>query len=400
MQLEMLQQYSNGKGKYNQISTKNITLLLFRDSVEGITNPKLPATLKTKMDEQLEEFCRKITPSQQLCDELNQYAEVLIRLLKQKSRFPPRHWKLLGGFDSKTFIAKGLEVVIYSNSSNKADVLNDFEEVLLLNSEVAEVDIIKTASSLSFSFKELPCKVYVATLYYTDMRKLQAKLMNDIQQRNNPLEVSKYYEAELTIVRNDWLNNQTEFTKDIIRLSNYWNNSILWFKHIPERSLVFELLAVKTAREELEKTAFPHHKKTFVKFLQKVQYLQDQIVMFEDYYTMREVPTAPLILDPVNPTLNICRDLGPNFYQMFSMCATTTLQVFDSGSANLQKIFFPQPLLWKLLENERFEFKPRNYIIGIEFYSSQIPKSVIRTRANSRNLIENMLNERSNSFLK
>jgi len=370
-----------------------------RESSEGITNPKLPATLKTQMDLHLEEFCSSITPALKICEEMNESAEKLVRLFRQKSNYTVKDWKLLGGYDSKTFLANGVELVIYIDNKNKSDVLNDFEEVLLMNSEEKEDSFKKTICSLSVSFKEIPYKVYVAVEYDSNLKTVQTKIMNYVRQGNNPVERGRYFEAELSIVRDDWVNSQTEFTKDIIRLCNYWNNSILWDQNTPERSLVLELLAMKTAKEELEKTSFPHHKKTFVKFLQKVQYLQGQIVIFDDYYSVREVPEnirnqVPLLLDPVNPTNNICREIGPDFYQMFSKCATTTLQMFDSGCENLQQIFTPQPMLWMLLQNKPIQLRPRRYLIQIKLYNSQMTKSVIRINPGRgiKDFVQNMLN--------
>ena len=334
------------------------------------------------MDEKLEDFCREISSSQQTCEELQGCAEKLVRLLKQRSKFHLGDWKLLGGINTR-----GLELTIYNNN-NKSEVLKDWEEILLLNSDVNEDNIDRTASSLRFIFNDIPCKVFVAAQYDTE------KLISYLQNSNNPLDYAEYLEAELSIVRNDWINSQTEFTKDIIRLANYWNYSILWDKNIPERTLMFELLAMKTAREELEKTTFPHHKKTFVKFLQHVQYLQQQVVIFEDFYAMNNISTnrAPLFLDPVNPTNNLCRNIHHEFYTFFSKCATTTLQIFDSGSENLQQIFFPQPMLWNLLEYNRLLLKPKNYLVGVSFYNSTIPKTVIRARSLNKDLIKNMVN--------
>ena len=282
------------------------------------------------MDEKLEDFSREITSSQQTSEELQGCAEKLVRLLKLKSKFHFGDWKLL--WENST---RGLEVTIYSNN-NKSEVLKDWEEILLLNSDVNEDDIDRTASSLRFIFNDIPCKVFVAAQYDTD------KLINYLQNSNNPLDYAEYLEAELSIVRNDWINSQTEFTKDIIRLANYWNYSILWDKNIPERKIIFELLALKTAREELEKTAFPHHKKTFVKFLQHVQYLQQQVVIFEDFYAMNNIYTnrAPLFLDPVNPTNNLCRNIHHEFFTCFPKCATTTLQFFFQDLRICSKYFF------------------------------------------------------------
>ena len=353
------------------------------------------------MDEILENFCNLITPSVQTCEEVTENTEKLVHLLKRKSNYPVNRWKIIGGFDSKTFIVSRVELVIYVNNNNQAkgSVLTDWMDVLLLNSEAQEEDLKKTDCSLSFPFKEIPFNVFVAVEYDKNLRNQQKIVVNYIQQGNNPIQRSNYLEGELCEARDDFINGQPEFTKDIVRLANYWNNSILWDKNTPERSVVFELLAIGTAKEELEKTAFPHHKKTFVKFLQKVQNLRSQTTVFEEYYTALDVPLnirnqRPLVLDPVNPTNNVCRDIGLEFYNMFSKCATTTLQMFDSGCENMQQLFFPQPMLWKLLKTKSFLSEPRNYLIEIKFYSSKMKKSIIRLRPDEviKGLVHNMLN--------
>ena len=73
---------------------------------------------------------------------------------------------------------------------------------------------------MSFTFNDIPCKVFIAAEYDTDI------LMNYLQQNNNPLQSAEYLEGQVSIVKDDWVNSQTELTKDIIRLANYWTNSI------------------------------------------------------------------------------------------------------------------------------------------------------------------------------
>ena len=49
-------------------------------------------------------------------------------------------------------------------------------------------------------------------------------------------------------------------------------------------------------------------------------------------------------------------------------------------------------MLWNLLEYNRLLLKPKNYLVGVSFYNSTIPKTVIRIRSLCKDLVQNMIN--------
>ena len=346
------------------------------------------------MDETLESFCKKITPSHNACEKISDIAKKLVQMLVQKSSYPIKRFKVVGGFNSKTSTttSAGVDLLIYGSynyaTTSKNIILSDWTDVILLKTDLQPEDVQTSPCSFTFVFQGISFRLLLAFEYSCSLKEQQEIVVDSIRKSGN-MEMNQYFEADLSEIQEDFIASQTEFTKDLVRLADYWNNSILWGKSSPQRSHILSLMAVHTGIEEQKKTSFPHHKKSFITFLQKVQCIEKQKVGFEQFYKFAKVPQnlmnqTPLVLDPANPYRNLCNGLPQDFYTMSRDCATTTLRMLDNGCEDMRMLFFPQPMLWKFLQSTRISFHPESYLISRHFYNKQVPSTIVRTRVNEQ----------------
>ena len=182
------------------------------------------------------------------------------------------------------------------------------------------------------------------------------------------------------------------------RLAKGWNSTIICTEPLFGRSYTFELLGIAAGRNEENLNPDPSILSAFRKFLEIVQDIGQQSIIFDysvDFYSRSDTPheilaQKPLILDPSNPYNNIMAGFrGRNsviIQKTFSNCAKETLERLERVEEQiettpefpqLKEIFLPQPRP-PLIGPVRM---PQGWLIGAQSGVRRLqPKVVVRNR--------------------
>jgi len=205
----------------------------------------------------------------------------LFKLLQEKSKFSLDRWRLVGGLEKKTstLIKVDADIVVFYNEdgANGLDVIDDFQNILLLNTSLSQEDIeISSNEVMQFSIDGIPIDLVIAK---NNVDKESNKNVIESQRKNSLREMTKsgsYVDNKAAVNLNfqlaessvEFMKKKSKFVHDMARLGKYWNQVILLKpidgvfldyrevmmkeQHVHGRSMIFELLGARAAIEEEE----------------------------------------------------------------------------------------------------------------------------------------------------
>ena len=312
----------------------------------------------------------------------------LFKLLQENSKFSLDRWRLVGGLEKKTstLLKADADIVVFHNEHNlsQMDILDDFQDILLINTSLKEEDInISTNDVMQFTLDGIDVDLLVAENH---AGKMQGRDTIQEQRENSLIRMKQYgsYTDKKSVVRLsfqltessvDFMKKKSKFVHDVARLGKYWSQIILFKHHVHGKSLIFELLATKAALLEEYNFKIPSMNSAFKRFLTMVCYMKSQYIIFDDYYKRSDVPSEilkqrPLLLDPVNPYNNLL-DLEKkpallSLFKTYQFAAGTVLTMLGKGCKDIELVFCPQPLLYELRRKENWILpKEGTYLVGI-----------------------------------
>lgn len=312
----------------------------------------------------------------------------LFKLLQENSKFSLDRWRLVGGLEKKTstLLKADADIVVFHNehNSNQMDILDDFQDILLINTSLKEEDInISTNDVMQFTLDGIDVDLLVAENH---AGKTQGRDTIQEQRENSLIRMKQYgsYTDKKSVVRLsfqltessvDFMKKKSKFVHCVARLGKYWSQIILFKHHVHGKSLIFELLATKAALLEEYNFKVPSINRAFKRFLTMVCNMKSQDIVFDDYYKRSDVPSEilkkrPVLLDPVNPYNNLLdaekRPALQSLFETYQFAAGTVLTMIGQGCKNIELIFCPQPLLYELRRKENWILpKQGTYVIGI-----------------------------------
>ena len=91
----------------------------------------------------------------------------LFKLLQENSKFSLDRWRLVGGLEKKTstLLKADADIVVFHNEHNlsQMDILDDFQDILLINTPLKEEDInISTNDVMQFTLDGIDVDLLVA----------------------------------------------------------------------------------------------------------------------------------------------------------------------------------------------------------------------------------------------
>ena len=150
------------------------------------------------------------------------------------------------------------------------------------------------------------------------------------------------------------------FLFKVARLAKFWNSTIFYNGSQFRRSYRFELLGVAAGQEEEgHNKDRPSILRAFRLFLIKVETINQQQVIFTDFYDKAKIPgyivkQRPFLMDPTNPFHNLMVNFDPSAQQLFSQYARESLYRLERVERQLNHdfpdfkgLFQPQPKLFQ-----------------------------------------------------
>ena len=343
------------------------------------------------MDRQLQLLCESLSPPEEWLVLARRTIQCVFEHIKRKAKYKVDRCEIVGGMEKKTstFIKVDVDSIIYFNDVNEniklSDVLSDWEDILLLNTNLKVQDIRQTKMLLTFTYNEISIDLVAVR------NKANSTLCPNVErmQLQNEIKDTKRDGAWKDLILSGpnvkWMKNKNKIIHDIARLAKFWSQTILFHYKVPGMSYIFEHIAVKAVEEVQPKTtnATPYME-AFKCFLEKVKYIRNLKLIFTDEYQESAIPIStirqvPLLMDCVNPGKNLLDlddEIKGKFFDVFSGCAAATLKQL-SYQQNFSEIFVPQPNLGAYpLEI----IKPQNYsfLLGISDDNNKLPKKEIR----------------------
>ena len=160
------------------------------------------------------------------------------------------------------------------------------------------------------------------------------------------------------------------FLFQVARLAKFWNSTILYNGSQFRRSYRFELLGVKAGQEEEDHNKdHPSIFRAFRLFLKKVEMIDQQEVIFTDFYDKTKIPDyiaeqRPLLMDPTNPFHNLMVNFDSSAQQLFSQYARESLNRLETVDfPDFKGLFQPQPKLFQAGPEMNLP-EPVNWLIG------------------------------------
>ena len=187
----------------------------------------------------------------------------VFKLLQENSRHSLDRWRLVGGLEKKTstLVKVDVDMVVFfnDNGAERLDILDDFQNILLLNTCLNEEDIkISSNEVLQFEIDGIPIDLVIAK---NNVCKDSNESVIESQRKNSyhAMKISGCYHDDRSIVdlsfqlaesSVEFMKEQSKFVHDMARLGKYWNQVILFRDHVHGRSMIFELLRAKAAMDE------------------------------------------------------------------------------------------------------------------------------------------------------
>ena len=156
----------------------------------------------------------------------------------------------------------------------------------------------------------------------------------------------------------------------VARLAKYWNSTIFYNGSQFRRSYRFELLGVVAGQEEEQSNSNrPSILRAFRLFLRRVETINQQEVIFTDFYDKTKIPDyiaeqRPLLMDPTNPFHNLMVNFDSSAQQLFSQYARESLNRLETVDfPDFKGLFQPQPKLFQAGPEMNLP-EPVNWLIG------------------------------------
>jgi len=326
-------------------------------------------------------------------------ADKIFRLVQMKSKYDADRCRIVGGLAKKTstFVKIDADLVIFVNVvpgnvlSTKKKVLEDWFDILLMNTDLKEEDIRKSPFSLQFFYKNVEIDLLVAINFDSDPSIQQRLAMKHIKTSPDPRKTSDQMSSELTELAVHFMKNKSKFCHDLARLAKFWSQTILYPEYVSGKSTMMEMIGVRAAMvEESRKPGQPSYQAAFNAFLEMVADMSSIKLIFYDHYQKTDVPSqissqVPLLLDPTNPYNNLfSREVvvsgdnnnnpgkGSKFLDLFSDCAKHTIEILTMGLPQTHNLFLPQPMMWN---NPMIKaVVPHTYYISVEDYHDPMPR--------------------------
>jgi hypothetical protein len=274
------------------------------------------------------------------------------------------------------------DCVVYINGESPPfkDVINEFQDILLMNFNLKEDDFKVCPRSLQFTIDGIDFDLLTATNMVPpndrsrDTVMMQHRLMLEKIKRSGDLrKASTDNSAGLTEASVEFVKRQTTFVHKVARLAKFWNTTVFYPKYVSGRSSIMETLAIKAGQEEeQENRNKPSILRAFRLFLVKVREIRTTNLGFYEFYRQEDVPghikqARPLLLDPSNPYNNFLHGLKEDAAKVFAKCASETLRRFANvemqgvcgAPPDVVSLFEPQPPISEFIPELGFVVPPQ-----------------------------------------
>ncbi|KAK6169412.1 hypothetical protein SNE40_020474 [Patella caerulea] len=142
---------------------------------------------------------------------------------------------------------------------------------------------------------------------------------------SEPDVIRPHYSACLAPKQCEFMNNQPQQVKTLIKLVKYWKEC----NNLELKSYLCELLAVHVFRKDLDKDTSFNLKDGMIHVLRYLKKYETLQIKFKDYYVPDHwklyLPSPPYVLDPANPFMNTCGDISRSGVRKIKACARKTL---------------------------------------------------------------------------
>lgn len=324
--------------------------------------------------------------------------------LQQKSRYKLDRCRLTGGVAKKTSIASHFDYdcVIYVNNEDPPfkDILDEWEDILTLQSSIPIENPHLTQCSIQFSIKGFDYDLLPAPNYATATQDIQQQvgtIWSKIR-NNRTTDISYLYSSGLSELAVQFLKNQSAFIHDLCRLAKFWNGTVLFEARVSGRSSIIEYLAVKCGQDE-EQAALNGSlslSRAFRRFLTLLTKHQSIGIVFYDFYRDSLVPQyqKPFLIDPSNPFNNLLNGVDAEFMPRLSGYARETLTRLDKCERNfleeIEKLFYPQPDLRHWFTNNVDVNTVHTLLGSYQNCEEKSPKLIVRRETFDGRSLENM----------
>uniref|UniRef100_T1IMN7 2'-5'-oligoadenylate synthetase 1 domain-containing protein n=1 Tax=Strigamia maritima TaxID=126957 RepID=T1IMN7_STRMM len=301
---------------------------------------------KARADANLLQLSLDLTPAETDLEHCTAIAKKIFSILQTINEFSIDRSEIIGSVGKKTAIAPefDLDCVIFINDVN----IDDFRQVLKSFKQALESE--ESMSGATFNIPKLKIALFDGNVEGFKINIVPAInfSQNNAKQREKTLQRIKLdypepsrdwyrYSSSLIHGQVEFLDRQTPFTINLIRLAKYWNRSIYIGEYVAGRTTLIEVMAVYAA--QLEDRSLIG---AFSIFLDLMRNLKLVNITFDMFYPLSEVneyllEERPLVLDPTNPYNNLAHDLFSNnkVRKKFELFAEVSIQRLGSSVSDL-----------------------------------------------------------------
>ena len=343
------------------------------------------------MDRQLQLLCERLSPPEEWLVLARKTIQCVFEHIKRNSKYKVDRCEIVGGVAKKTstFIKADVDTIIYFNDERRdiklTDVLSDWIDILLLNTDLREQDIHQTKKVLTFRYDGIPIDLVAVRNKANSTLCPDVTSMQQLSEINDTKRDGAWKDLTLSGPNVKWMKKKNKITHDIARLAKFWSQTVLFHYKVRGKSYIIEHIAVKAVEEVQEKTtnATPYVE-AFAWFLEKVRDIRNLKLIFTDEYQVSDIPTStirqvPLLMDCVNPwnnLLDLPDKIKGKFFDTFSGCAAESINLLLKKQ-NISELFVPQPNLndypFKIIQPQNDSF-----LLGICDDNNLLPEREIR----------------------
>ncbi|XP_067121216.1 2'-5'-oligoadenylate synthase 1A-like [Centruroides vittatus] len=268
------------------------------------------------MENELLEFSQSLIPSIEDVEEGRRYATNLFELLKRNSQFRIDRVGIFGSVRKQTSIKIDFDFdcVLFINDELPPfnSIIDDFEGILLWKNYNI---ISKYRNTIQVRINNIKFDVAPAINFSQDPDEQRELVMEEISSLPNPSTDGYRYSSSLCETQANFINNQSQFVHNFIRLAKFWNKTLFISGYIRGQSYLIEVIALYVATKQENRYHNVSILKTFQRFLKMMINLDNMRIIFTECKVWNHqgarfppdyiLQQRPLVLDPTNPFNNL-----------------------------------------------------------------------------------------------
>ena len=212
-----------------------------------------------KLSLELAFFSKWIKVSDLDIDRGRRLGDQIFTWIKTNSKFKPDRCRFGGSFakGTSTFLKVDVDVTIYINfegdKCNSHEVLyflqrvrEDWKDVLMLNTDLTEEDLSSGKNTVKFELQDFHFDLCPAINVSQDTNVQVSETLRIYQEtdaENN--KIGTCLDAAMSEAAVQFVKNQSEYVRDLCRLTKFWQQGISYFRFKSGRSMLFECIAIR-----------------------------------------------------------------------------------------------------------------------------------------------------------